>query len=127
MKTTVIGLLMCASIAGAQTPERTAYLKDFEQRARSMTLPYDTAGGYAGVAARYAHNVNVRQADSIFVAKLKEPQGNVFWMFPVIGAYLHGKGKMSAATEAAVRDAWKTYTPYRGDTENHFALYHASL
>ena len=48
-------------------------------------------------------------------------------MFPVIGAYCYGKGKMSPGTEAAVRKAWKTYTPYRGDTENHWAMYHATL
>jgi hypothetical protein len=26
-----------------------------------------------------------------------------------------------------VRHAWKTYAPYRGDTENHWAMYHATL
>ncbi len=51
----------------------------------------------------------------------------MFWMFPVIGAYLHGKDKMSPEARAAVRNAWKTYTPYRGDTENHWAMYHATL
>ncbi len=34
---------------------------------------------------------------------------------------------MSAATAAAVRNAWKTYAPYRGDTENHWAMYYATL
>ena len=33
---------------------------------------------------------------------------------------------MSPATKAAVRNAWKTYAPYRGDTENHWAMYYAS-
>jgi hypothetical protein len=127
MKSFILCFLFCTSLAGAQTPERAAYLKGYEERARLMTLPYDTVAGYAGIATRYAHNVNVRQADSLFIAALKEPRGDMFWMFPVIGAYLHGKGKMSPETEAAVRNAWKTYTPYRGDTENHWAMYHASL
>ncbi|HEX9007221.1 MAG TPA: hypothetical protein VF889_07995, partial [Bacteroidota bacterium] len=107
--------------------DRSVYLRGVDERARAMTLPYDTAGGYAGVAARYAHNVNIRQADSIFIAALKEPRGDMFWMFPVIGAYLHGRDRMSAEARAAVREAWKHYTPYRGDTENHWAMYHATL
>ena len=127
MKPLVFGVLFCGSLALAQTPERLAYLKGYEERAEAMTLPYDTAAGYAGIAARYAHNVNIRQADSMFIAMLQEPRGDMFWMFPVIGAYLHGRGKMSPEAEAAVRHAWKTYTPYRGDTENHWAMYHASL
>ncbi len=51
----------------------------------------------------------------------------MFWMFPVISAYVHGKGNMAPAVREAVRNAWKTYAPYRGDTENHWAMYHASL
>jgi hypothetical protein len=127
MKYLFLTLLLWSCLAEAQSPERQAYLDGFEARAHAMTLPYDTSGGYAGVAARYAHNINIRQADSIFMAMLKEPRGDMFWMFPVIGAYLHGKGKMSPQVEAAVRYAWKTYAPYRGDTENHWAMYHASL
>jgi hypothetical protein len=127
MKIFAAVLFLFASQTVAQSPERETYLKGFEMRARAMTAPYDTVGGYGGVAARYAHNVNVAQADSLFIAALKEPRGDMFWMFPVMGAYLHGKGKMAPAVEEAVRHAWKTYTPYRGDTENHWAMYHAAF
>jgi len=51
----------------------------------------------------------------------------MFWMFPCIGTYLHGKDRMSPATKAVVRNAWKTYAPYRGDTENHWAMYYSTL
>ncbi len=93
MKSLICFLLFCVSLAGAQSPERAAYLKGYEERARAMTVPYDTSSGYGGVAARYAHNVNIRQADSMFVAALKEPRGDMFWMFPVIGAYFTAKGR----------------------------------
>jgi hypothetical protein len=63
----------------------------------------------------------------MFVEVLKKPSGDMFWMFPCISAYAYGKDKMSAATKAVVRNAWKTYAPYRGDTENHWAMYYASL
>jgi hypothetical protein len=126
------GLLLCVllilNVSSAQNVSREEYLKGYDQRARYIWAAYDTAmSGYAAVASRYAHNVDIPRADSIFIAALKKPQGDMFWMFPVIGAYLHGKDKMGPAAKEAVRNAWKTYAPYRGDTENHWAMYHASL
>jgi hypothetical protein len=123
-----LGLLLILNVSAAQTVSLDEYLKGYEERARSIRAIYDTAsGGYAAIAARYADNVEVARADSMFIAELKNPKGDMFWMFPVIGAYLHGKDKMSPQAKAAVRNAWKTYAPYRGDTENHWAMYHASL
>ncbi|MBP1646817.1 MAG: hypothetical protein H6Q30_262 [Bacteroidetes bacterium] len=121
-------LLLIINLCSAQTVTRDDYLKGYEERARFISAAFDTAsGGYAAVAARYAKNVEVARADSMFIAALKEPRGDMFWMFPVIGAYMHGKDKMSPGAKAAVRNAWKTYAPYRGDTENHWAMYYASL
>jgi hypothetical protein len=117
------------SIGAAQVPTRDQYLQGVADRARFISSAYDTstAASYAAVAARYANTRDVRMADSLFLVGLQEPRGDMFWMFPVIGAYLHGKDKMSPAVKQAVRNAWKTYAPYRGDTENHWAMYHASL
>jgi hypothetical protein len=120
----VLGLTACG---WAQS--RDVYLKGYDQRARGILAPYDTSrtGTYYAAAVRYAHNREIRVADSLFVAALKEPRGDMFWMFPVIGAYCHGKERMSAEAKSAVRNAWKTYAPYRGDTENHWAMYYSSL
>jgi hypothetical protein len=116
-------------IGVAQVPARDEYLRGVADRARFISSAYDTstAASYAAVAARYANNRDIRMADSLFLVGLREPRGDMFWMFPVMGAYLHGKDKMSPAVRQAVRNAWKTYAPYRGDTENHWAMYHASL
>jgi hypothetical protein len=113
----------------AQIVDRQTYLRVFEQRAAALTSVYDTirAPGYYQVAARYAHMRNIAEADSMLITLLREPRGDMFWMVPVIGAYLHGKDKMSPSTAAAVRNAWKTYAPYRGDTENHWCMYYTSL
>src|SRR5512140_3047689 len=121
-------VLLLVSVSSGQTVSRDEYLKGYDQRARYITAAYDTASsGYAAVASRYAHNFEIARADSMFIAELKSPRGDMFWMFPVIGAYMHGKDKMGPEAKAAVRNAWKTYAPYRGDTENHWAMYHASL
>ena len=123
--------LTCGAAPGApgSSRDKEAYLRGYEERARSITSYYDTsmAGGYYCAAARYASGKDIRTADSMFVAALREPSGDMFWMFPCIGAYLNGKERMSPETKAAVRNAWKTYAPYRGDTENHWAMYYASL
>jgi hypothetical protein len=114
---------------GQSSKDEKIYLKGYEERATYISAFYDTSrsGGFYSIAARYAHGRDVATADSMFIAAMKEPRGDMFWMFPVIGAYMHGKDRMSTATKAAVRHAWKTYMPYRGDTENHWAMYYASL
>ncbi|MEO8168153.1 MAG: hypothetical protein ABI623_07900, partial [bacterium] len=105
------------------------YLQGYDERARYMVSIYDTAAGasFNAIAVRYAHSRNLATADSMFKEILKNPSGDMFWMFPCINAYSIGKDKMSAETKAIVRNAWKTYAPYRGDTENHWAMYYASL
>ncbi|MCI0691741.1 hypothetical protein L0337_06990 [candidate division KSB1 bacterium] len=121
------GILLQTLIS--QTLSRDEYLKGYEQRAAYVTSFYDTTrnANYYSAAAKYAHNVNVAQADSMVLVSLQKPSGDMFWMFQVIGAYLHGKDKMSPEVKAAMRQAWKTYAPYRGDTENHWCMYYASL
>src|SRR3972149_11832111 len=106
----------------AQVVDRGAYLKGFEERIAYVTSFYDTmqTAGYYQIAVRYAHNKDIARADKMFAELLREPRGDIFWMIPSIGAFLHGKKEMSAATHALVRNAWKTYAPYRGDTENHW-------
>jgi hypothetical protein len=113
----------------AQSTNRETYLKEFEQRAAFVTSVYDTiqAPGYYQIAVRYAHGKDIARADQMFVELLRDPRGDMFWMIPAIGAYLHGKDKMSEETRAVVRNAWKTYAPYRGDTENHWCMYYSSL
>jgi len=115
--------------ASSQVITRQEYLRHFEERARFVTSYFDTTrdGSFGAIMARYAHSVDLAGADSMFLEVLKEPAGDMFWMFPVLNISMWGKGKMSSAAREAVRSAWKTYMPYRGDTENHWAMYYASL
>ena len=132
---TLLGLPVSAGGASGTAADarsnvsRAEYLRGYQQRAQVIASYYDTsmAGDYYCAAARYASGKDIRTADSMFVAALKRPGGDMFWMFSCIGAYLNGKDRMSPETKAAVRNAWKTYAPYRGDTENHWAMYYSSL
>lgn len=125
----VLGVAVAISSLAFGQLTREEYLRGFDQRTRFVVSGFDTATvpSYIVVAARYATGKDIRLADKMFQQLLTENRGDMFWMYPVIGAYLHGKGTMSAATRAAVRNAWKTYAPYRGDTENHWAMYYTSL
>lgn len=58
---------------------------------------------------------------------VREPTGDMFWMFPITAVSYLDHGQLSDAARAAIRRAWKTYMPYRGDTENHWLLYYTPL
>lgn len=83
--------------------------------------------GFQVVASRLRLGVDTalawRQLDTL----LAKPTGDIFWMYPAAGFYLNVKAQLSDAWRARFRSAWKTYTPYRGDTENHFLMYYAAL
>jgi len=129
VRSLLLSVLLLGSAAAAEAQSRADYLSGYDERARHIFSAFDTstAVSYYAVAARYATNNNIPLADSLFRVALCEPRGDMFWMFPVMGAYLHGKDKMSPETRAVVRNAWKTYAPYRGDTENHWAMYYSTL
>jgi hypothetical protein len=115
----------------AQTLTRDAYVSLVQKRADLVVQHYDTARnpGIAGAIVRYARNRDLHVADSLFLSsdQVRRPNGDMFWMFVMIGAALHGQGRMGPEAAEAMRRLWKTYAPYRGDTENHWCLYHSSL
>lgn len=113
----------------AQDQTREEYLKKFNERKEWFISHYDTMSraDYSVIAARYYRNKDVKRADEMFLQLLEKPSGDMFWMFPVVNCYMVGKDKMSPKVKKAVRHAWKTYAPSRGDTENHWAMFYASL
>lgn len=58
---------------------------------------------------------------------LADPHGDMFWMYPMVFTHYVGRDVLPAETLQRMRDLWRTYTPYRGDTENHWAMYYASM
>jgi len=55
------------------------------------------------------------------------PTGDMFWMYPMVAAMEAGRATMTPENRARIRELWRTYFPYRGDTENHWLMYYASL
>lgn len=55
------------------------------------------------------------------------PSGNMFWMYQMVMLMTSGQGRLSVANERRLDALWRTYWPSRGDTENHWLMYYASL
>lgn len=85
------------------------------------------ATGYQHVAARLHRREDSAWASAKLVELLRDPGGDMFWMFPVTAIAYLDRGQLSPEARQALRGAWKTYMPYRGDTENHWLLYYTCL
>jgi len=78
-----------------------------------------------------ATNLYRRQNLEWVLAKLdtlmQNPSGDMFWMYNFIEVTFLGKDFLPNSTLNKMRQLWRTYTPYRGDTENHWAMYYSAL
>lgn len=121
-----------AGVVLAATAAMSAQAQTFDARVREVIEFYgrpktDRDSGYATVAARLWLKENIAPMDARLRELLKDPSGDMFWMFPVTAVAYLDKGQLSDESRRALRHAWKTYMPYRGDTENHWLLYYTSM
>ena len=124
MKIGFAGLLLALSLpAPAQTyADRARSAIEFSAHNR----PADA--GYDAIAAK----LYLREDAGWCSSRLQEllaagPTGDMFWMFPVTAIAYLDRGQLSNEARRALRRSWKTYMPYRGDTENHWLMYYSSL
>lgn len=118
-------LIACAALHAA-TP-------DFAGRVRftidAYAHPKSTAPlGYANIAAK----LKLHEDPALCSRRLEEllaagPTGDMFWMFPVTAIAYLDQGQLTESARGALSRAWRTYMPYRGDTENHWLLYYTSM
>lgn len=85
------------------------------------------ARSFPVVAARITLGIQADLAWQQLDSLVGEPTGDMFWMYPATAFYFHCKNKLDTRWRNRFREAWKTYTPYRGDTENHFLMYYSSI
>lgn len=85
------------------------------------------AAGYQHIAARLHRREDAAWASAKLIELLRDPNGDMFWMFPVTAIAYLDRGQLTPEARQALRRAWKTYMPYRGDTENHWLLYYTCL
>jgi len=117
-------LVLLATAAFAAPP--------FEARVRelieSYAHPKGNDFGYATIAARLKLGQDPAWCSRRLIELLEPPiHGDMFWMFPTTAIAYLDRGQLSQEARQALREAWRTYMPFRGDTENHWLLYYTSL
>jgi hypothetical protein len=116
--------LLCAALR-AQSPT-------FEERKLTMIdayAHYQGKGdyGYAEIAAKLWRHEDAAWCSKKLEELLVQPSGDMFWMYPVTAIAYLDQGQLTESARQMLRKSWKTYMPYRGDTENHFLLYYSCL
>jgi hypothetical protein len=105
----------------------------FDQRVRTVIETYarpanPAAMGYPNIAAKLSRKEDAalcsRRLEELLAAG---PSGDMFWMYPVTAVAYLDRGQLSESARHALHEAWRTYMPYRGDTENHWVMYYTSL
>ncbi|GAB5535887.1 MAG: hypothetical protein Rubg2KO_21360 [Rubricoccaceae bacterium] len=94
---------------------------------QTRLAPDPERGGAYDIAANLYRGTNLEWANTRLNAIMEAPRGDMFWMFPFTTVMFNGVEQLPESTQQKVRDVWRTYQPYRGDTENHWALYYATL
>ncbi len=84
-------------------------------------------GHYMDIAACLHRKRNVDWALAKLDSQMQNPRGDMFWMYPFITVTFAGQDVLPPKIKKQMRDLWQTYTPYRGDTENHWAMYYTAL
>jgi hypothetical protein len=122
MKRFTIALVFLLLSTGlrAQSPATKAHV--LEEIARS-----NVGTNFAEVAAKIRLGIDTdlayRQLDTL----LARPYGDMFWMYGCAGLYWSTIKVLHPEYKERIRWCWKHFTPYRGDTENHFLMYYGSL
>ena len=120
---------LCALLSAALS----AGTPEFDQRVLTVIRSYARAKdpaqmGYANIAAK----LRLHEDPALCSRRLEEllaagPTGDMFWMFPVTAIAYLDHGQLSETARRALRESFRTYMPYRGDTENHWLLYYSCL
>ncbi len=124
----IIFFLLVVSPLSAQ-PDAAGYAgpSDTFRRQALEEIAKDNRRNFHFVAAKLRTGRDTplawRQLDSL----LAEPTGDMFWTYPATAFYFYCRDLLSDEWKRKFRRVWKTWTPYRGDTENHFLMYYETL
>jgi len=102
-----------------------------EYRRQKLIQYYSTfdgkISGFFQMAARLRLGKDIEKCQEDFIKRLEEPTGDMFYSLPMMGCYLHGFKYWTPEIHEKAKKVWQTYWPYRGDTENHWVMWHAAL
>ncbi|MCF3650256.1 hypothetical protein [Synoicihabitans lomoniglobus] len=81
----------------------------------------------ATIAMKLTRDEDIAACDARVIELMKEPGTGPFWMFPTAMVAFAGRDKLSVEAREAIHEAWRTTRQLRGDTENHWVMYHTAL
>jgi hypothetical protein len=82
---------------------------------------------YAQIVAKLSLGQDIDKCRKDFLYQLKHPTGDMFFGLPMMSCYLYGYKYWTEEIHQAAKDVWKNYLPGRGDTENHWVIWHGAL
>ncbi len=111
------------------------YAKAYDARRDSViqylatTIPADdyTRGHYFHITPRAYLGIDMEWQLARLDSITKNMSGDMFWMYPFTMLMNNGLDTYPQEVQDRLNDLWRTYRPYRGDTENHWVLYYSSL
>jgi len=133
-------VLVAAGLPAARAQDRASQtqadrLARYQARADSMIDVYAnradpndlSSGGLNAIAANLYREQNLDWVKARLDTLMQDPSGSMFWMYPMTLVNFVGRDVLPPDYQSRLRDLWRTYRPYRGDTENHWAMYYSSL
>lgn len=82
---------------------------------------------FATVAARLKTGIRLGDAQRQLDSLLSSEHGDMFWAIGSAGLSYACRQELVSAQKQRIRNGWKFFTPYRGDTENHFLMYYGGF
>ncbi len=128
-------ILVATAAFGQPHFSRAEQLQAYQWRADSLIRHYAhatpahhlTRGAYMEIAARLHRHENLPWVLARLNALMQEPSGDMFWMYRFITVTYAGQRHLPPEYRQRMRELWRTYHPYRGDTENHWVMYYTAL
>jgi hypothetical protein len=111
-------------------PEPSEYDIAYESRRDSLIDYYaaqEDPRNYTIITAKLLRGIDVDQSLSKLDSLYNNPWGNMFWMYSSLSMYFYTKPMLPEEYRIRYRELWRTYTPDRTDTENHWIMYYTSL
>ena len=122
--TTAIAPVFQANPASTYQERREALIRYFADR---EPVGRPSHSGFVEVAARLYAGRSTERVRKVLDPLLNRPKGDVFWMYATTLVAFLGKDRLGEDRMCRMLALWRTYAPYRGDTENHWLLYYSSL
>ncbi len=97
---------------------------------RVSRVDFDNISGtmdMAAISILLSRGQHIEACNQRVIEMMATPGTGPFWMFPAVCVAFTGRDLLSPEARASIRDAWRTTRQLRGDTENHWVMYYASL